>query len=210
MAFSQVDPSRLQGDDLRRWHLRIPAEIEQERQGAQAQRYNAFFGGIRPTTHSPVDRESVGGASTPREVANNDDFPWGFTGPNSWSTGQSPGSDFNSKSAKTPAGGQQFAENGQFCPFCHGPSVAPPPPALAIPPNWPLWTPGPNLTPRKPSKPHPKQCAQQNMNDSRICSREPGDALKSVCLESAAEREAHCIASDGEVGWPPLQTHDRR
>lgn len=65
------------------------------------------------------------------------------------------------------------------------------------------------MTPRKPSKPHPPQCAQQNMDDSRICSREVG-AWQSVCLRSAADREAHCIASDGEVGWPPLETHDRR
>jgi hypothetical protein len=32
MAYSQVDPARLQGDALTRWYLRSPADIEQEQQ----------------------------------------------------------------------------------------------------------------------------------------------------------------------------------
>ena len=141
-------------------------------------------------------------------------------GPNRWSSRPVPVSklDFNAwnqgaslfNHASDTGPRQQVAAKGGFCAACHGPGVAPPPPAMASPSDWPRWTPGPNATARKPSKPHPTQCAQQNMNDSRICSRESGDAWKSVCLQSASDREAHCIASDGEVGWPPLQTHDRR
>jgi len=44
MAFGQIDPSRLEGDDLRRWYMRSPADIDQERQQAAAQRYQDFFG----------------------------------------------------------------------------------------------------------------------------------------------------------------------
>ncbi|MCW2987589.1 MAG: hypothetical protein JWM24_527 [Solirubrobacterales bacterium] len=40
-----IDPARLQGDDLTRWYLRTPAELEQERQAAEAKRYDEFFFG---------------------------------------------------------------------------------------------------------------------------------------------------------------------
>ena len=41
MAFSQVDPARLQGDA--RWYLRSPADIEAERATIAAQAYRAFY-----------------------------------------------------------------------------------------------------------------------------------------------------------------------
>jgi hypothetical protein len=44
MAVEQIDPGALEGDALRRWYLRSPADIEQERQDAAAQRYQDFFG----------------------------------------------------------------------------------------------------------------------------------------------------------------------
>lgn len=44
MAVEQIDPGTLEGDALRRWYLRSPADIEQERQGAAAQRYQDFYG----------------------------------------------------------------------------------------------------------------------------------------------------------------------
>ena len=44
MPERQVDPARLQGDALSRWYLRSPDDIESERQAADAQRYDAFFG----------------------------------------------------------------------------------------------------------------------------------------------------------------------
>ena len=52
MAFSPIDPSRLQGEALNRWYLRSPGEIEQERRAAQAQNYDAFFGGAEPAAPS--------------------------------------------------------------------------------------------------------------------------------------------------------------
>ena len=57
MAFSPVDPASLQGEALSRWYLRSPAEIEQERQAAQARKYDAFFGRtepMAPATTSPA------------------------------------------------------------------------------------------------------------------------------------------------------------
>ena len=52
MAGSQVDPSRLQGEALRKWYLRSPAEIERERQATAERRYNEFFGGSREAATS--------------------------------------------------------------------------------------------------------------------------------------------------------------
>lgn len=43
MAFGQIDPARLDGDALRRWYLRSPADIEEERRQKTASAYDAFF-----------------------------------------------------------------------------------------------------------------------------------------------------------------------
>jgi hypothetical protein len=181
MAYGQIDPARLEGDDLTRWYLRSPAEIERARQIAAAQRYDDFFGS--PDSRQPSLNEDT-----------------------------SAGLALASETQFAPA--KQLAAAPWFCKSCHAGSppaaiseARPPPPF--VPPHATRWSPGPTLAPRRPAKPHPPQCAMQNMRDSRICAQEPGDALKSVCLESAAEREAHCIASDGEINWPPLQTHTR-
>ena len=44
MADRQIDPARLQGEALRRWYLRSPEDLEQERQVAAAKRHRNFFG----------------------------------------------------------------------------------------------------------------------------------------------------------------------
>ena len=44
MAVDQIDPGTLEGDNLRRWYMRSPADLEQERQDAASQRYQDFFG----------------------------------------------------------------------------------------------------------------------------------------------------------------------
>lgn len=228
MADRQVDPSRLQGEALRRWYLRSPDDIAQQRQAAAALRYDDFFGitrrtdpnpGFRPEIENPASNPGLGLAS--RSEAPRQDvepgFAWAQVGPNRWSSrpassssGFHPNDSLQLGDANDHQTGMRLAASGSFCAACHSSGLPPPPPVLANPPDWPRWTPGPDLTPRKPAKPHPAQCAMQNMRDSRICSREPGDAWKSVCLQSASDREAHCIATDGEVGWPPLETHDRR
>lgn len=57
MAFGQIDPARLEGDDLRRWYMRSPADIEQERQKAAAQRYQDFFGAGPDEPEPDIDDE---------------------------------------------------------------------------------------------------------------------------------------------------------
>jgi hypothetical protein len=77
MAFGQIDPARLNGDALRRWYMRSPADIEQERQQAAAQRYEDFFGdsggadaGREPPVNSPhIDPGVNPGFETPTEHA---------------------------------------------------------------------------------------------------------------------------------------------
>jgi hypothetical protein len=44
MPNGPVDPSALEGDDLVRWYRRSPWDINQERQAAQREHYNQFFG----------------------------------------------------------------------------------------------------------------------------------------------------------------------
>lgn len=45
MAEGQVDPARLQGEALRRWYVRSPADLEEERGAATQRRYDSYFGG---------------------------------------------------------------------------------------------------------------------------------------------------------------------
>jgi hypothetical protein len=211
MAYGQIDPARLDGDALTRWYLRSPADIEQERQAAAAQRYDNFFSA--GAAISPAGDNGTQGSDAADGAA---DAPGANTRRGEWP----PSYDRLSDGAFPPVGNDQMtaspfsltrvAATGWPCVGCHGTGIAPPPPAYSKPPWATPWTPGPNLSPRRPAKPHPPQCAMQNMDDSRICSREPGDAWKSVCLRSASDREAYCISHDGEIGWPPLETHDRR
>lgn len=48
-----IDPATLQGDALRRWYLRSPTDIEQERQAAATRRYQEYFGGYPGTDPGP-------------------------------------------------------------------------------------------------------------------------------------------------------------
>lgn len=55
-----VDPASLEGDELDQWYRRLPQEIEDERQAAEAQRYRSFFGADRDGA------PSLDGAATPQ------------------------------------------------------------------------------------------------------------------------------------------------
>ena len=48
MSESWIDPGSLEGDALRQWYLRSPADLERERQEAAARRYQDFFYGSAP------------------------------------------------------------------------------------------------------------------------------------------------------------------
>jgi len=78
MSNSPIDPASLEGDDLTRWYLRSPDEIERERQAAAAKRYKTFFGqthpdpGIEPNPYGPLkDIDpgiSRGSGAPPRDI----------------------------------------------------------------------------------------------------------------------------------------------
>jgi hypothetical protein len=95
MADRQIDPSRLHGDALRRWYLRSPADIEQERQADEAQRYNSFFerergadlkpGFSREPEASPRNVDPGFGREPETPPQNIDPgFSWIQAGPNRW------------------------------------------------------------------------------------------------------------------------------
>jgi hypothetical protein len=53
MGDDEIDPASLDGDALAQWYTRSPDEIEQARQAAYTQRYNAFFGGAAGADPDP-------------------------------------------------------------------------------------------------------------------------------------------------------------
>jgi hypothetical protein len=53
MATRQVDPARLKGDELRRWYLRSPQDIEQEKREAESREHAQFVASIRENEHEP-------------------------------------------------------------------------------------------------------------------------------------------------------------
>lgn len=209
----------LQGEALRRWYLRSPDDIEQERQNARTLRYQAFFGRGQATSQALKPENQNGLETAPSVQPNQPQRLWISTGPKRWSSrlatplGSSSLESWDSgrNSAHEPSvrgTSQQLAANSGFCVACHGPGLPPPPPSLANPPNWPPWTPRPNTAPRKPAGPNPSQCAMQYENDSAICRRQPNKVSREMCWESAAKREAYCIEHKGEIGSPRLFTHD--
>ncbi len=66
MPNGQIDPARLEGEDLRRWYLRTPEETEQEKQLAAAKRYQDYFYG--PQFRSASDAQSRAVAAPGRET----------------------------------------------------------------------------------------------------------------------------------------------
>lgn len=197
MAFGQVDPARLEGEALDRWYRRSPADIEHEREAAALQRYRDFF--QRPDSSNPED---VGGSRLNDRIR-------------SWGGHPTEGSDcphcaphLAEASSRQP-GTTQLASSVVSCPSCHGRVQAP----LPFPFPW-SGVPGlrfpPGATPANPSGPHPKQCEVQNAEDTAVCSGLPTPKARALCRESASEREAYCIKTNGEVGWPPLQTGGSR
>jgi len=115
MAYSQIDPSRLEGDDLRRWYMRSPAEIEEERQQAADQRYQDFFGDNRdvdPDTitddesqPADVDSHPVSRTYSDSPIEDVDPgFTWVADGPNRFRSVPISGDDGGPSPARDPAG----------------------------------------------------------------------------------------------------------
>lgn len=70
-----VDPARLEGDELRRWYLRSPAEIQEERQADAAQQYEDFF--RHTSANSPL---AATAPPPPYAGASPDEVLWVATG----------------------------------------------------------------------------------------------------------------------------------
>jgi hypothetical protein len=206
MAFGQIDPARLEGDALTRWYLRSPADVEDERRQRAEQAYNAFFGQRGDT---PSDRTADDGDGGPSPDPTQP--TWTQVGPNRWRSDASSLDQSSQGAASSPDGSYQVAAAGQWtpsgdwiCQACHGSSLLPPP-TLYTPPRGAGGQP-PSSGGNGSSGNNPKQCVIQYENDSNICRWVPGSAARQRCWKSAAQREAHCNNTKGEVGYPALIT----
>jgi hypothetical protein len=212
MAYGQIDPARLEGEALRRWYLRSPADIEEERRSAAAQRHDQFF--PRRDSFAQNDRPTQIAEASPGDFS---ETVWTDAPAGRWPTEHPTRSD--ARQGRSAA--YQVAANGSAprpsshetpgsCISCHG--RLPPPP---LPPPFGTF-PIPNGSfpsfrdvPRRSSPgagSNPKQCTVQYENDSEICRWVPGAEARQRCWKSAAAREAYCIKSKGEVGYPELIT----
>jgi hypothetical protein len=88
-----IDPGSLEGDALRQWYLRSPADVERERQEAAARRYQDFFYGDAATDPDPqlgrqvpASSQNVDPEFAKRPPPSSEDIDPGFTwiqaGPN--------------------------------------------------------------------------------------------------------------------------------
>jgi hypothetical protein len=215
MAVGQIDPARLEGDALRRWYLRSPADIEQDRQRAAAQRYRDFFGnsgtdnpdqGLDPG--SQLDGQGTDAGSNRDFEASIDNARSGFTWParRLRLTSAPPSDYFLQVAGATPA---DFWDDWTPCTSgqCHRNQWPPRPqsPPIGTSPRPPAYSPrvgGSNGNGGSPKRRLP-QCDE---NDTERCSELPNPDARARCWASASERRAYCLSHDGEVGWPKLQT----
>jgi hypothetical protein len=211
IAFSPVDPSNLKGEALSRWYLRSPHEIEQERQAAEAQRYDAFFAGNAPAD-SPTSSPAT--AYQGFSAATGDGPTWVANGTNRWrrqdQSANGPAADPQSGRFRLQVASQPAAAPGIVnCPTCHEQF----PPLLPFPfpflPGGPFFRDTPS-TPSgggsQPDRRDKKECDQQYDTDSQICGRLPSPSDVAICRETASRRYAHCLRPDGTIGFPHLET----
>lgn len=213
MAYSPVDPARLEGEALRRWYLRSPEEVEQERQAAKAQRYDEFFAITRPFQRGPLHEAT--GAQQPADLEA-DEILWTSANGhgNRWrgervSQGYANNAPDQHRAMSRLDGGRRGQGVGDIgdCVSCHG-RLAPP-----FPFPFPTWgTPSLRDAPASPPSTPPerdrKQCEIQLQRDTETCNQQPNNAAKAVCHGTASKRYAHCGLT-GEVGEPDLFTIPR-
>jgi len=193
MASSQIDPARLNGDELARWYLRSPADIEQERQAGAAERYDKFFGRADRTV-GQQDETSKDQSAYPRPAQE---------GAGRWGSG---GGLSENLYDHTPDGVRKSAAtaNGGLCSGCHYGF-----PLLPVPlPLVPLFRDIPKFSPSGGAPDDRKQCEIQDKNDRQICGRQPFPEDKAKCNASATVRWKTCLRT-GDAGDPPLDTAKR-
>jgi hypothetical protein len=204
MAFGQIDPARLEGDALRRWYLRSPDEIEEERRKKTEQSYNAFYNGLEGLREPELGSEYADTNTTEPPQQH-----------------RSAGYRIAANTASPPPAAQgQFPKpqaRPKVCDTCHD----------VLPPLWPNpWLPPPIGTFPVPPGVLPsfrrgssggasspdggkKECEIQERRDRAICARQPEQLDKALCYESAFKRRAYCDRRDGTIGHPALDTRKR-
>ena len=219
MAYGQIDPARLQGEALRRWYLRSPAEIEEERRKKAASAYDSFFGSENSTSRSsPLQSRGNGRADGATGLA------WTAIGDNRWrgvrlSADDQParqmvaGMQGRAPLATAPPRGFWDYWGVPGCANCHGHTPDTLPSAGGHSPF------PPNVYPRSgdtngssgagPGRKDRKQCEIQEANDRRVCSQQPTADAKAVCNATATDRRVHCDDT-GEIGDPDLFTARRK
>jgi hypothetical protein len=217
MAYGQIDPARLEGEALRRWYLRSPAEIEDEQRSAAAESYDQFF-----SPRAPVAKGSQRERLTLEPTSDFSGTRWrgGFAGLEPWSKAVSWSDQAAAQHplANRSASGASSHETPESCATCHGRVPPPRLPPLPLPPPfgpfpWPIgpfpsFRDIPVARPERPDRDR-KQCEMQYQNDGRICAGQPKPQDVAICRASASKRLAHCNANDGEVGTPALDTAKR-
>lgn len=214
MAFGQIDPARLEGDALRRWYLRSPAEIGEERRQALSRTHDAFFSRRDDDQPPGADPKFQGRlATTPANAAAQRTSP----GDDRWRAENVSPQAPNGRYQMVAANPRGFMDYWGFkgCQNCHGyrPETLPPYGGHSpFPSDYSPRSGGSGGSGRRPEGEgsggkNPKQCAVQYENDSDICRRVPAAAVRRRCWTSAAGREAYCIKSKGEVGYPRLITN---
>ncbi len=231
MAYGQIDPARLNGDALTRWYLRSLADIEQEQRAAAAQKYDAFFGALRDGSQAG-DETDAGAAPAAGVSWNVTDSNRGQ--PDTWNADPASSPDTSPPGPSDPyqpdpvgAGSYQLAAAAvpdfwshwtvPSCANCHGytPGTLPPTGGhFPLPPTFSPRSGGsggsggqpPSSGGRASAGNNPPQCAIQYDQDSAKCRRVPDNDVRRACWASAADREAYCIRSKGEVGIPSLIT----
>lgn len=195
MADGQIDPARLDGDALTRWYLRSPADIEEGRQAAAAQRYADFFGNASQPPNEDYD------TSADQSPPDLDNARFGHGGLRAVAYGGGlddgvyrPGHD---SAQITPT-----ADTVWNCPTCHGRLPLPVP---LIPPQ---LQPGQPLFREIPPSSggasrrnwrDKSQCNQQFENDRKICQK----AKSAQCWENQMRRLDYCNRTD-LITWPEL------
>lgn len=189
MALGQTDPARLQGEDLRRWYSRTPAEIVAERTAAAKQAYNTFFSRLGGEVLSDL------GASPAITPASSN--PRGAPAP-----------------VAAPSRGFWNYWSPQGCASCHGYTPGTLPPLGGQSPLPPTYSPrSGGANGQGGSRPHRddrEECHQQYASDSQICARLRSPRDIAICRDTASKRYANCLPIDGRLDFPALETRGGR
>jgi len=212
MAFGQIDPARLDGEALRRWYLRSPVEIEDERRKAAANAYDAYFLPRSEATRPAADGEAQAEAA---RGFDRDGFIWSQVGERRWSGSREPADRHrptrdNRTYQLAATAPSDFWNDWTPCNTlsCHGRPAPPAPPrgggeSPLPPPYYPRTGGGSGSGAgggRREWSDKP-ECNQQFEKDREICRK----AKRAECWANQNERLANCSKPDGTIGDPPLR-----